>query len=117
MAFKHKATGKAPSSSSKAGQGKPAAEDDGKSMSILQDFVRDKLKNEDDNEEKVSPYQHLEKATVLQECRVFHEAQTVTQNPRKCCLLITKLLFLLVKGDSFSSAEITQVRSILVFLL
>jgi coatomer subunit gamma len=45
----------------------------------------------------------------LQECRVFHDAQVVTQNPRRCCLLITKLLFLLVKGDKFSSAEITEV--------
>lgn len=56
-----------------------------------------------------TPYQHLEKATVLQECRVFHDASVVTQNPRRCCLLITKLLFLLVKGDSFSSAEVTEV--------
>lgn len=46
---------------------------------------------------------------MLQECRVFHDAQVVTQNPRRCCLLITKLLFLLVKGDKFSSAEITEV--------
>ena len=56
-----------------------------------------------------SPFTHLEKATVLQECRVFHDAAVVTGNPRKCCLLITKLLFLLVKGDSFTSAEITEV--------
>lgn len=56
-----------------------------------------------------SPYQHLEKATVLQECRVFHDSSVVTQNPRKCCLLITKLLFLLVKGESFSSSEVTEV--------
>jgi coatomer protein complex subunit gamma len=33
----------------------------------------------------------------------------VKQNPRKCCLLITKLLFLLVKGESFSSLENTEV--------
>jgi coatomer subunit gamma len=33
----------------------------------------------------------------------------VTQNPRRCCLLITKLLFLLVKGDTFTSSEITEV--------
>jgi coatomer protein complex subunit gamma len=52
---------------------------------------------------------HLEKATVLQECRVFHDASVVTTNPRKCCLLITKLLFLLVKGESFSSPELTEV--------
>jgi len=51
----------------------------------------------------------LEKATVLQECRVFHDASVVTQNPRKCCLMITKLLFLLVKGETFTSTEITEV--------
>jgi coatomer subunit gamma len=56
-----------------------------------------------------SPYQHLEKATVLQECRVFHDAAVVTQNPRKCCLLITKMLFLLVKGDVFTSTELQDV--------
>lgn len=33
----------------------------------------------------------------------------VTQNPRRCCLLITKLLFLLVKGETFTSSEITEV--------
>jgi len=59
--------------------------------------------------EKESPYQHLEKATVLQECRIFHDAQVVTQNPRRCCQMITKLLFLLVKGETFSSADVTEV--------
>ena len=51
----------------------------------------------------------MEKATVLQECRVFHDATVVTQNPRKCCLLLTKLLCLLVKGESFTSSEVTEV--------
>ena len=51
----------------------------------------------------------MEKATVLQECRVFHDANEVTKNPRKCCVLITKLLSLLVKGDSFTSTEVTNV--------
>lgn len=46
---------------------------------------------------------------MLQECRVFHDASVVTQNPRKCAILITKLLFLLVKGESFSSSEVTEV--------
>lgn len=99
---------------------------------LLQEFqnLKDKFKNEDETQEKgddefasplymdtdtflfcnsESPYQHLEKATVLQECRVFHDSAVVTQNPRKCCLLITKLLFLLVKGESFSSSEVTEV--------
>jgi hypothetical protein len=43
----------------------------------------------------VSPYQDLEKATVLQECRVFNDSNTVTTNPRLCCQLITKLLHIL----------------------
>ena len=51
----------------------------------------------------------LEKATVLQECREFHDAVVVKENPRRCCVLITKLLFLLVKGETFSSAETTEV--------
>ena len=46
---------------------------------------------------------------MLQECRVFHDAAIVTQNPRRCCLLLTKMLFLLVKGNSFTSTEITEV--------
>jgi coatomer protein complex subunit gamma len=70
---------------------------------------RDKFKNEDDGMEKELPYQHLEKSTVLLDCRVFHEHSVVSQNPRKCCLLITKLLFLIVKGESFTSAEVTEV--------
>lgn len=45
----------------------------------------------------VSPYQDLEKATVLQECRVFHDANIVTQDPRRCCQLITKLLHILTQ--------------------
>lgn len=78
---------------------------------LLQEFqnLKDKFKSEDAEGEKESPYQHLEKATVLLECRVFHDASVVTQNPRRCCLLITKLLFLLVKGDTFTSSEITEV--------
>jgi coatomer protein complex subunit gamma len=78
---------------------------------LLQEFqnLREKLKNEDDAEAKESPYQHLEKATVLQESRIFHDANVVTQNPRRCCQMITKLLFLLVKGETFSSAEVTEV--------
>ena len=46
---------------------------------------------------------------MLQECRVFHDATVVTQSPKKCAVLITKLLFLLVKGESFTSSEITEV--------
>lgn len=46
---------------------------------------------------------------MLQESRIFHDHTVVTQNPRRCCQMITKLLFLLVKGETFSSAEVTEV--------
>lgn len=101
---------------SKSGQNASnKAEDDGSvkplATTLIQEFqnLKDKFKSEDENAEKETPYQNLEKATVLQECRVFHDSSVVTQNPRRCCLLITKLLFLLVKGDSFSSSEVTEV--------
>jgi coatomer protein complex subunit gamma len=45
----------------------------------------------------------------LQESRIFHDSSVVRENPRRCCQMITKLLFLLVKGESFSSAEVTEV--------
>lgn len=69
--------------------------------------LKDKFKSEDD--EQLSPYQDLEKATVLQECRVFHDANVVTQNPRLCCQLITKLLHIITQGDQLTSAETTDV--------
>jgi len=78
---------------------------------LMQEFqnLKDKFKSEDDGIDRESPYQQLEKATVLQECREFHDAMVVKENPRRCCVLITKLLFLLVKGEVFSSAETTEV--------
>jgi len=75
---------------------------------FAQEFNKSKHHDED-GEDRDSPYQGLEKASVLQDCRVFHDAQVVTQNPRKCCLLITKFLFLLVRGERFTSRELTEV--------
>lgn len=40
---------------------------------------------------------------------MFHDPAVVTGNPRKCCQLITKMLFLLVRGESFTSTEVTEV--------
>ena len=70
--------------------------------------MRDKYKDED-GEEILSPFVGLEKAAVLQECRAFSDDAIVKENPRKCCILITKLLFLLVKGEHFTSKEMTEV--------
>jgi coatomer protein complex subunit gamma len=56
-----------------------------------------------------SPFADLEKATVLQECRVFSDAKVVTESPRKCSQLITKLLHIVTQGDAMSSSEVTEV--------
>jgi hypothetical protein len=57
----------------------------------------------------VSPFQGLDKATVLQETKIFSDANTVTRHPKKCCQLITKLLHILTQGEPFTSAETTAV--------
>lgn len=56
-----------------------------------------------------SPFADLEKATVLQECRVFSDSKIVTESPRKCSQLITKLLHIVTQGDTMSSSEVTDV--------
>jgi hypothetical protein len=56
-----------------------------------------------------SPFQGLDKATVLQETKIFSDANTVTRHPKKCCQLITKLLHILTQGEPFTSAETTAV--------
>ena len=57
----------------------------------------------------VSPFQGLDKATVLQETKIFSEANMVTRHPKKCCQLITKLLHIFTQGEPFTSAETTAV--------
>jgi len=67
--------------------------------------MKDKFKDEDDD----TVFQVLEKSTVLQECRVFHDAKFVKAHPKRCCELITRLLFLLTQGENFSGPEASEV--------
>ena len=53
-----------------------------------------------------SPFYGIEKGLVLQETRVFNEAQV---DPRKCQQVITKLLYLLTQGETFTKAESSDV--------
>jgi coatomer protein complex subunit gamma len=69
--------------------------------------LKDKFKREDGD--SPSPFADLEKATVLQECRVFSDSRVVTESPRKCSQLITKLLHIVTQGDLMSSSEVTEV--------
>eukprot|EP00591_Stephanopyxis_turris_P008575 CAMPEP_0195517586 /NCGR_PEP_ID=MMETSP0794_2-20130614/11021_1 /TAXON_ID=515487 /ORGANISM="Stephanopyxis turris, Strain CCMP 815" /LENGTH=941 /DNA_ID=CAMNT_0040646409 /DNA_START=44 /DNA_END=2869 /DNA_ORIENTATION=+ len=70
--------------------------------------LADKFKTEDD-ENYVSPFAHLEKATVLQEARIFHDPTAVRENPRQCCTVIAQLLHLQNTGQILNSNESTEV--------
>ncbi|KAM3402238.1 hypothetical protein ACQJBY_006269 [Aegilops geniculata] len=59
-----------------------------------------------DEEEYYSPFLGIEKGAVLQEARVFHDPQL---DARRCCQVITKLLYLLNQGDTFTKVEATEV--------
>ncbi|CCI47577.1 unnamed protein product [Albugo candida] len=74
--------------------------------SVMQD-LKEKFKNDEDD--RASPFQGLDKATVLQETKIFSDATTVTKHPKKCCQLIIKLLHILTQGEPFTSKETTDV--------
>jgi len=58
----------------------------------------------------VSPFAGIEKAAVLQEAaHNFNDPSTVKNAPQKCVTVITKLLFLLAQGESFSGNEASDV--------
>ena len=70
--------------------------------------LAEKFKVEED-EPYASPYASLEKATVLQEARIFHDPNAVRESPRKCCTVIAQLLHLQNTGQYLSSVEATDV--------
>jgi coatomer protein complex subunit gamma len=47
----------------------------------------------------------VDKGSVLQEKRIFNESPI---NPRKCVHLITKILYLLEQGQTFTKTEATD---------
>ncbi|MBA0854516.1 hypothetical protein Goshw_001045, partial [Gossypium schwendimanii] len=53
-----------------------------------------------------SPFLGIEKGAVLQEARVFNDPQL---DPRRCSQVITKLLYLLNQGETFTKVEATEV--------
>ncbi|XP_034927401.1 coatomer subunit gamma isoform X2 [Populus alba] len=63
-------------------------------------------KDDDHDDEEYSPFLGIEKGAVLQEARVFNDPQL---DPRRCSQVITKLLYLLNQGDSFTKTEATEV--------
>ncbi|KAL0858780.1 hypothetical protein ABMA27_011249 [Loxostege sticticalis] len=65
-------------------------------------FKRDKKEEEDSGG---NPYQNLDKTIVLQEARYFNQSPV---NPRKCSLILTKILYLLNQGEKFTTQEATE---------
>eukprot|EP00898_Chlorokybus_atmophyticus_P002159 jgi/Chlat1/2944/Chrsp2S04678 len=66
-----------------------------------------KQKDEDrEDETEYSPFWGIEKGAVLQESRIFHDPQL---DARRCAQVITKLLYLLNQGDTFTKTEATEV--------
>ena len=59
-----------------------------------------------EEETEYSPFYGIEKGAVLQEARVFHDPHL---NPRRCQQVITKLLYLLCQGETFTKKEATEV--------
>ncbi|KAL7206686.1 hypothetical protein ACSBR2_019408 [Camellia fascicularis] len=66
------------------------------------------VKKDDDRDDEVeySPFLGIEKGAVLQEARVFNDPQL---DPRRCSQVITKLLYLLNQGETFTKVEATEV--------
>jgi len=50
-------------------------------------------------------FYHLDKSTVLQEARIFNETPIA---PRKCRLLLTKIIYLLYLGEPMATNEATE---------
>jgi coatomer protein complex subunit gamma len=84
--------------------------DNGGVSSMLKEVqeLAEKFKVEED-EHYVSPYASLEKAAVLQEARIFHDPNSVRENPRKCCTVIAQLLHLQNTGQYLLPVEATEV--------
>ncbi|KAF5954864.1 hypothetical protein HYC85_007720, partial [Camellia sinensis] len=73
-------------------------------LSMAQPLVK---KDDDrDDEAEYSPFLGIEKGAVLQEARVFNDPQL---DARRCSQVITKLLYLLNQGETFTKVEATEV--------
>lgn len=59
----------------------------------------------DDESGSSNPFRNLEKASVLQETRVFNETPI---NPKKCCHILTKILYMINQGEQLAANEATS---------
>jgi hypothetical protein len=52
-----------------------------------------------------NPFAYLEKASVVQEARIFNATPI---QPRRCCFVLTKILYLIYQGEVFGTKEATS---------
>ncbi len=62
-------------------------------------------KDDEDGYGGGNPYANLEKTSVLQEARTFNETPV---NPRKCGLILAKILYLINRGEVLGTREATE---------
>lgn len=63
------------------------------------------MDKKDDDESSALPFVGLDKGIVLQETKIFSQAPI---NTRKCCHLLTKILYLVCQGEKLSTNEATD---------
>lgn len=52
-----------------------------------------------------NPFASIERTTVLQEARIFQQTPI---NPRKCCEILTKIIYLINQGEVITTNEATE---------
>ena len=52
-----------------------------------------------------NPFAFVERSAVLQEARIFQQTPI---NPRKCCEILTKIIYLINQGEIISTNEATE---------
>ena len=58
--------------------------------------------------------EHLEKAKVLQDARIFHDSILVRETPRKCCRILAQILYL-QNDPRHPSSKLTQTEATELF--
>jgi len=63
------------------------------------------MRKDKDEEAMGNPFAHIERTAVLQEARIFEQNQI---NPRKCCEILTKIIYLINQGERITTNEATD---------
>nr|CAB3232871.1 coatomer subunit gamma-2-like [Phallusia mammillata] len=62
-------------------------------------------KDKDEEAGSGNPFAYIERTAVLQEARIFQQTPI---NPRKCCEILTKIIYLINQGEIITTNEATE---------